>query len=71
MLPWGNSSTRACLIKTVIKILIAIALNIEFYNKWIFLICQCANIVLVYLLLHQRWKFFYMSDKKVMVFTIL
>ena len=71
VLPWGNASTRADLIKSMIKILIAIALNIEFYNKWVLLVCQCGNIVLTYLLLHARWKFFYMSDKKVMVFTIL
>lgn len=71
VLPWGNASTRACLIKTILKILIAIALNIDFYNKWVFLIFQCANIALLYLLLHARWRYFYMHDRKVMVATIL
>lgn len=71
VLPWGNASTRACLIKTLIKIVIAIALNIDLYSRWILLVCQCINIILAYLLLHNRWKYFYMSDKKVMVVTLL
>ena len=70
-LPWGSASTKAELIKTVIKILIAIALNIEMINKWALLVCQCGNVVLVYLLLHSRWKFFYHSDRKVMIVTIV
>lgn len=38
-LPWGNASTKAQLLKTVIKILIAIALHIEMYNRWALLVC--------------------------------
>jgi len=56
---WGSTSTKAELIKTVIKILIAVALNIEMFNKWALLVCQCGNIILVYLLLHSRWKYCY------------
>ena len=70
-LPWGSASTKAELIKTVIKILIAVALNIEMYDSWALLVCQCANVVLVYLLLHSRWKFFFHSDRKVMFVTIV
>jgi len=70
-LPWGSASTKAELIKTLVKILIAIALNIEMYNRWALLVCQCANVILVYLLLHSRWKYFYHSDRKVMIVTLL
>jgi len=38
-LPWGTASTKAEIIKTLIKFLIAIALNIEMYNKWALLVC--------------------------------
>ena len=38
-LPWGNASTKACLIKTIMKILIAIALHIEMYDQWVLLVC--------------------------------
>lgn len=38
-LPWGNASTKACLLKAVIKILIAIALHIEIYDRWALLVC--------------------------------
>jgi len=70
-LPWGSASTKAELIKTLIKILIAIALNIEMYDRWALLVCQCANVILVYLLLHSRWKFFYHSDRKVLISTVI
>jgi hypothetical protein len=69
-LPWGSASTKAELVKTLIKFLIAIALNIEMYNRWALLVCQCANIVLVYVLVHSRWKYFYCTDRKVMITTI-
>lgn len=70
-LPWGSASTKAELIKTIIKILIAIALNIEMYDRWALLVCQCANIILVYLLIHSRWKFFYHSDRRVLIATVV
>lgn len=69
-LPWGTASTKAELIKTLVKFLIAIALNIEMYDKWALLVCQCANVILVYLLVHSRWKYFYHSDRKVMIVTV-
>jgi hypothetical protein len=71
MLPWANASTRACLIKTILKVLIAIALHIEMYDQYALLVCQCANVLLVYLLIHNRWKYFYMADRKVMIVTVL
>jgi hypothetical protein len=58
-------------LKTLVKFLIAIALNIEMYNKWALLVCQCGNVILVYVLVHSRWKFFYHSDRKVMIVTVL
>jgi len=70
-LPWGSASTKAELIKTIIKILIAITLNIEMYDRWALLVCQCANIILVYLLIHSRWKYFYHSDRKVLISTVI
>jgi len=70
-LPWGTASTKAELLKTIIKILIAIALNIEMYDRWALLVCQCANVILVYLLLHSRWKYFYHTDRKVMIVTLV
>lgn len=70
-LPWGSASTKAELIKTLIKILIAIALNIEMYDRWALLVCQCANVILVYLLIHSRWKYFYHSDRKVLISTVI
>jgi hypothetical protein len=70
-LPWGSASTKAELIKTLIKVLIAIALNIEMYDRWALLVCQCANVVLVYLLIHSRWKYFYHSDRKVLISTVI
>ncbi len=38
-LPWGTASTKAELLKTLIKFLISIALNIEMYDKWALLVC--------------------------------
>lgn len=70
-LPWGSAATKGELLKTLVKLLIAIALNIELYDRWALLVCQCANVILVYLLIHSRWKYFYFCDRKVMIVTIV
>jgi hypothetical protein len=38
-LPWGTASTKAEFVKTIVKFLIAIALNIEMYDRWALLVC--------------------------------
>ncbi|CDW76577.1 pas domain s-box family protein [Stylonychia lemnae] len=70
-LAWGCSLNRAEFIKTLQKILIVLSVNADIYSNWILLIFQIAMMILSLMVLHQRNKYFYFSNRKVYIATII